>query len=312
MSEQVSEHSIRLSFKRNNNLPNGRKEKYPVILIIAGTGKADRDGNVKRLKFNIYKDLAEFFTKIGFATLRYDKRGTHKSEGNFYQVGVNDLIEDACACVQFLQNHPRMDHEKILILGHSEGALIAPAVHKKTPVSGLILLAGAAEPTATLFPRQREMAYKEMNAAKGVKGWLFRTLNVVEKAQNRNEKALEKINASDQAVMRISGMKMNAKWIREALQFNTVEYLKEVTCPVLAITGEKDVQVPPSHAQKIAELVQGEAEWHIIPHMNHIFRKYPGDHTMMNLMKEYKSLLNEPIDQDLLDTIEAWLLRTFR
>ena len=288
-------------------IPEGAQTTYPAILIISGSGKGDRDGNIKQLKMNMYKDLAGFFTSKGLITLRYDKRGTYQSGGNFLETGFNDLINDAAECIKFLQSHPKVNKEKILILGHSEGALIAPAVHHKVPVSGIILLAGGAESSKDLMKKQSEMAHAEMNSSKGFKGWIFRTFKVVEKAQKQNEKIFKKMEESDQAVMRVQGIKINAKWMRETRRYNVCGYLKEVTCPVLAVTGEKDIQVPPDHVKLMAEMVKGEAEWHIIADMNHILRKYKDRHTILGIMKEYKSLLDQPIDSDLLEILGTWV-----
>ncbi|WP_243299797.1 alpha/beta hydrolase family protein [Bacillus litorisediminis] len=291
--------------------PEDTAKSAPAILIIPGTGKSDRDGNVKRMKMNLYKDLAEYFTSRGFITLRYDKRGTHQSGGNFYETGVYDLIDDAANCIGFLQDHPKVNKNKILILGHSEGALLAPAVHKQKPVAGLILLAGAAEPSNQLLPRQSEIALSEIEQTKGFKGWLFKVLNVTEKAKKQNKAIMKKIMESSQSVIRIKGARFPAKWIREQMRYNVCDYLEQTTCPVIAITGEKDLQVPPEQAQRIAEMVKGEAEWHIIPDMNHILRKYQGTHTMLGLIKEYKSQLNEPICPELFQTIDSWLKKRF-
>lgn len=288
-------------------IPEERRDTYPAVLIIAGTGKSDRDGNMKKVKFNIYKELADFLNKEGFATLRYDKRGTHQSGGDYFATGLYDLIDDAVQCVKFLENNAKVNKKQIYILGHSEGALIAPAVSKKNPVAGLILLAGAAEPSADLLPRQNEMAYQEMNQTKGFKGWLFRALKVTEKSRKQNAKIVEKILQSNKEVMRIKGIKINAKWVRETLSYNVNEFLEEVTCPVLAITGDKDIQVPPEHAKLIVEKVRGESEGHIIPDMNHIFRKYNKQHAILSLMKEYKAQQNQPIDENLLDIMSVWL-----
>lgn len=290
-------------------IPIDSSPAFPAILIISGSGKGDRDGNLKKMKMNIYKDLADFLTLKGFVTLRYDKRGTSKSGGNFLETGLTDLIDDAVECIKFLQSHPKVDNNKIIILGHSEGALIAPAVFKKISVSGLILLAGAAEPSKELLPRQNELAYAELNRETGLKGWLIRTFKITEKARKQNSKIINKIIHSDKAVMRLKGVKLNAKWLREIYAYNVCEYLVEVTCPVLAITGEKDIQVPPEHAKLMAEMVKGEADWHIIPDMNHIFRKYEGQHTMLGLLKEYKTQVNQPMDKELLDMLDKWLQR---
>lgn len=86
-------------------------------------------------------------------------------------------------------------------------------------------------------------------------------------------------------------------------------YMQEVECPVLAITGGKDMQVPPEHVKRIPQLVKGEAEWHIIPGINYIFRQYEGQHTILRLIKEYKTQINEPIDPALLGILDEWLER---
>lgn len=177
----------------------------------------------------------------------------------------------------------------------------------------MILLAGAADESKALSNLQNEAVFAEMDAEAGFKGWLYRTLNVTGKAKKQNEKIFKKIGESNKDIMRIQGVRINAKWMRETLAFNTTDYLKEVECPVLATTGDKDVQVPPEHTERIAELVKGEAEWHIIPGMNHIFRKYEGEHTWLGLIKEYKAQLDQPIDQDLCDLMgDGWESRVFR
>ncbi|WP_100011289.1 alpha/beta hydrolase [Lentibacillus sediminis] len=291
------------------SFPEANKQKLPGVLLIQGTGKSDRDGNDKRLKMNLHKELADFLTTVGFVTLRYDKRGTHESGGNYDEMGVYDLIDDAEEAVKFLKNHPRVDEGKVIILGHSEGAMLAPVVHQQSPVAGLVLLAGAAEPSKDLLPRQFAMAMKEIEATRGLKGWLFRVLKVAKKARKQNQALMEKVMTSTKPVMRIRGAKLNAKWLREQMEFNVCDYLTETHCPVLAITGDKDIQVPPDHARIIAEMVPGESEWHVIPDMNHILRKYERDHTMLGLMKEYKRMLDQPLDRELLEKLEKWVVR---
>lgn len=290
-------------------IPEEKQDHYPAVLIISGSGKGDRDGNLKNLKMNLYKDLAEYLTSKGYMTLRYDKRGTYKSGGNFNEAGLFDLIDDAVEGVRFLKRHPNTDPERILILGHSEGALIGPAVHDREPVDGLILLAGAAGPSADLIPRQSEMAYSEMYEAAGLKGWIFRTFKVADRARKQNTQIFKKVSDSEKPVMRIKGIKVNAKWIRETLDYNVIDYLKRVECPVLAITGAKDVQVPPDHARLTADTVQGNSEWHIIPDMNHMLKDYEGEHTMLGLLKEYKSIADSPLSPKLTAIIGDWLAK---
>lgn len=290
-------------------IPAHEATTYPAILLIGGTGKGDRDGNVRGLKLNMYKDLADYFTSLGFATLRYDKRGVHKSEGDYYETGVTDLIDDGVACIRFLKEHPQIDPKRIVIVGHSEGALLAPAIYVRESVANLILLSGAGEPSKTLLPKQMKMVVKELEETSGFRGWLYRFLKLPQRIQKQNEAQMEKIQQSSKPVVRIKGVKVNAKWIREQFQYNVVEYLERVECPVLAITGDKDIQVPPEQARDIAEHVAGEAEWHIIPNMNHILREVDKNHTMLGLMKEYKGLVNKGIQEELLNVMKEWLAK---
>lgn len=282
---------------------------YPAILLIGGTGKGDRDGNVRGLKLNLYKDLADYFTSLGFATLRYDKRGTNKSEGDYYKTGVTDLIDDGVACVRFLKEHPQIDPKRIVIVGHSEGALLAPAIYVRESVANLILLSGAAEPSKTLLPKQMEMVVKELEETNGFRGWLYRFLKLPQRIKKQNEAVMEKIQQSSNPIMRIKGAKVNAKWIREQSQYNVVEHLERVTCPVLAITGDRDIQVPPEQAKDIADYVAGDSEWHIIPKMNHILREVEKNHTILGVMKEYKGLVDKHIQEELLYVMKEWLAK---
>ena len=70
-------------------------KKLPLVLLIAGTGSLDRDGNSVAMKTNIYKDLSNFFAENGYACVRYDKRGTHESKGKLMSMSLTTLTDDA-------------------------------------------------------------------------------------------------------------------------------------------------------------------------------------------------------------------------
>ncbi|MCR8845164.1 lysophospholipase [Paenibacillus sp. SC116] len=291
-------------------IPHGTTQPVPAILIISGTGENDRNGNGKGLNVNIYKDMADILGKMGYATLRYDKRGTHASGGDSYETGLWDLVDDSIACVQFLKSRLEVDPDRIFIFGHSEGASIAPIVHTKEPVHGLMLISGAVENLVhDTIPRQTGQALKELEHAKGIKGFLIRLLKVKDKAKKQNAAFIEKVLSSTKPTIRFKGKKIGAKWFREHAALNTFDYVSQVSCPLIAITGSNDLQTPPDHARKFAEAAKGESEWHIIPQMNHILRKYEKPHTMLGLMKEYKSLFTTPIDRDFVTLLEQWLHR---
>ncbi|WP_036605651.1 alpha/beta hydrolase family protein [Paenibacillus assamensis] len=290
------------------SIPTGTTHPIPAILIISGTGKNDRNGNGKGLNVNIYKDIADILGKMGFATLRYDKRGTHASGGVFNETGLWDLVDDSIACVRFLKSRPEVDPYRIFIFGHSEGASIAPIVHTKEPVHGLMLISGAVENLVhDTIPRQTGQALEELEHAKGIKGFLIRLLKLKDKAKRQNAAFIEKVLSSTTPTIKFKGKKIGAKWFREHAELNILDYVSQISCPILAITGSNDLQTPPNHARKFAEAAKGEAEWHIIPHMNHILRKYEKPHTMLGLLKEYKSLFTTPIDTEFTELLEQWL-----
>lgn len=105
----------------------------------------------------------------------------------------------------------------------------------------------------------------------------------------------------------MKGQKINAKWMREHFAYDVRGALKEVQCPTLVITGSKDLQVVPAQAESIANTIKGPAEYHIIADMNHILRKDFGKPSMLNLIKNYKKLLKEPIDPELIQVLSRWL-----
>ncbi|WP_199426637.1 alpha/beta hydrolase family protein [Thermaerobacillus caldiproteolyticus] len=124
-----------------------KKQNYPAVLILSGSGPLNRDGNDAKgkLQLNLYKQLASFITSLGFITLRYDKRGIGESEGDYFSAGMWDLVHDAKSAVQFLKNHPSVDDQRIIVLGHSEGTTLAVALNTIERIHGLILLSGAGE-----------------------------------------------------------------------------------------------------------------------------------------------------------------------
>lgn len=292
-------------------IPNREHKQHPIVVMVHGSGAVDRDENVKGLHMNVFNQLSEFFATIGFATLRYDKRGVGESGGDFYETGLFDLIDDAVSVITFAKALPEIDPNKVILLGHSEGSMIAPAISKKADVQGMILLAGTAEPLEETSARQRQQVKEELSRKKGMSGALLRLFKVPERIEKTNDKLMNKILKSDEQVIRYLGKKVNAKWFREHHQYDVREHLVDVTCPVLAITGTKDVQVRPSHAKKICELVQGECEHILIEHMTHVLRKTAVTPSILNVVKDYKKQVKEPLDNELLDSIRTWLNRKF-
>jgi uncharacterized protein len=130
---------------------------FPAVVIVAGSGTGDRDGNIKKAKFmpNMYRDLAHLLGEQGFVTLRADKRGTGKSGGDFITTGMHDLVDDILSLAAYLEEHPKV--ERVILLGHSEGCTLITAANAKHPVDGLIFLSGGAESLNDALKRQRDL-----------------------------------------------------------------------------------------------------------------------------------------------------------
>lgn len=291
--------------------PNDSEKKSPAVLVVAGSGEVDRDGNVSgfRFKLDTYKELTEFVTGLGFAVLRYDKRGVAKSEGSYLETGMWDLVDDIGACVQFLRGHPRVDPDRVILLGHSEGCLLISAYSAQNPVSGIVLLAGAVETIEEALQRQRKLLYGELLGKKGVKGWLFRLLKIDQKGEKQAQRVMGKIRRTRKDVARIQLVKMNAKWLREHLAYNVREDLPKVTCPILAVTGSKDVQSDPNRLPELPGLAGGEATWEIIKNMNHPLKEANDAISITQVKALYKDSASKPLHQELKETLARWLLK---
>ncbi|WP_100406207.1 alpha/beta hydrolase family protein [Bacillus solitudinis] len=284
-------------------------ERSPAILLLPGSGPLNRDGNKGRMKLNLYNKLTEALTQLGFVTLRYDKRGTGKSKCKFLEVGFWDLVEEAKSALDFLKEQSFVDESKVFIVAHSEGAMIAPAVVKHNPVAGLILLSGAAETLHEAMVYQRSQIVKELKDVTGIKGKLLSWLKVVNKIEKQGPKFDKKMIETEKDVIRFQGVRYNAKWFREHYHYNLIGTLKEISCPVLALTGSKDLQVTPERVYDIHKLVQGETTAEIIKDMNHMLRYQEKMYSMLELKKAYKGMGKQPISPRLIEAVDNWLRR---
>ncbi|WP_371399545.1 alpha/beta hydrolase family protein [Bacillus wiedmannii] len=283
--------------------------KYAAVVIIAGSGEIDRDGMLVPLKLasNIYKDLTHVMARLGVVTLRFDKRGVGKSEGEFQKTGMWDLVNDIEAMITYVKEQPFVDSENIILVGHSEGCMLATVVNARTPVNGLILLTGAAESLEEATKRQREIAYKELKEQKGIKGKLMRLLNVEKRGEKQMGKIKEKMMNTEKDTIKVGFKPMNAKWFREHFQHDIYKDLQQVTCPVLAIAGDKDIQADPEKAKRIDQYVKGDSEVHVIKNMDHSLKIFEGEFKVLELQKNYKEGAGKPLHPMLEEIIVNWI-----
>jgi uncharacterized protein len=300
------------ALKGTLSIPTNGEGKAPAILIIPGTGKLDRNGKInEKFDLKLYRQMAEYLTSLGFINLRYDKRGVGESEGDFLAAGLWDLVDDAQACVQFLKSLPDVDSDQVIVLGHSEGCMIGTAVAAREQLGGLILIAGAVETLNEALKRQRDIATEDIINAKGFQANLLRLFGTHNKVEKQAQKFLDKVLNSSEDVIKVNLVKTNAKWMREHFAYNVREDLAQVTCPVLAITGARDIQANPEVLRDLPLYVKGNAQYHILENMGHSCKYINHTSTMFTAKKDILAEAMLPIHPELKTLLKHWLQEHF-
>lgn len=270
----------------------------PAALLISGSGPIDRNSNSKRLPINVMGQIASQFTADGIASLRYDKRGVGESEGDYLTAGLHDNIADARAALEVLRARPEVDARRIVVIGHSEGALIASDLASDDQLAGVALLAGAARNGHDVLRWQaRQLAPTLPKLVQ----WLMKLLR--QDLVRTQTKRLERIETSTDDVIRIQLIKLNAKWFREFMAFEPTEGLQRATVPVLAITGSKDLQVDPANIGTMERVIPTPFAGHVVGGVTHLLRHEPGPASV----RTYKKQVRQPLDPRVTELLTEWV-----
>jgi len=284
---------------------------FPCVLMIHGSGPLDRDENTRLLKLfkqkmNVFNTFAHYLAPKGVASLRYDKRGCGKSSGDYGKAGLYDLIQDAKAMYEYLTSQQCINRELIFLLGHSEGTLIAPKISLEyRDIAGLILLAAAVQNIEQVLTYQASKAKDDIEQGGGFNRQLIKLVWKLTGGDPLKVQSVlfEKIRSTSKASFRYKLQKINAKWFRQHFNDDPIDTMRDVSCPILAITGDKDIQVDPQDVVRIAELAKGEVEYHVVPNLTHILRLDDRPPSILN----YRKLFKKDIDHTVLDLIGNWL-----
>ena len=236
---------------------------FPTVLLISGSGPQDRNETVFGHK--PFLVIADYLTRRGIAVLRVDDRGVGKSTGSFKGATSEDFASDVLAGINYLKSRKDVDKGKIGLIGHSEGGIIAPMVAVRSPdVAFIVMIAGPGIPGDSLLLLQAATIGRAGGASeeeiKKNRDLQVRIFDVVrnEKDNKIAERKLKKIFEDAVAEMNekerasISEESINAQikqvlspWFRFFITYDPEPTLEKVKCPVLAVNGEKDLQVPP-------------------------------------------------------------------
>lgn len=230
---------------------------WAAVILISGSGAQDRDETI--LQHKPFAVLADALTRRGLAVLRVDDRGVGGSTGDVASATSDDFAGDVSAGLAFLKARSDIDPQRIGLIGHSEGGLIAPLVAARSnDVAFIVLLAGTGLPGDEIVLMQARLLAQALGA--GGDG-LDRRMEVQKRlleiaktepddaaalAQMRDAaRALDRTSADALARLEPQFRAMRSPWYRYFLAHDPRPVLARVRCPVLAVIGEKDLQVPP-------------------------------------------------------------------
>jgi len=221
------------------------------------------------------------------------------SDGEFLRAGLSDNLDDAKAALAALEAETGLESRRTCLVGHSEGALLATAMAAVDPaLGGLVLLSCPARTGEQTLGWQAERIPATLPPAVRA---LLRLLHVDLAAKVRKNHA--KLRATTTPVARLGGVRVNALWFREFLDYDPRPDLARTTAPVLAVTGSKDLQTPPEDVVAIASAAAGPVETVVVDDVSHILRSQSGAPTL----RSYRKDVRRPVDQRLVQLVLRWL-----
>ena len=229
-----------------------------IVILVSGSGLQNRDEEI--LGHKPFLVLSDYLTRNGIAVIRYDDRGFAKSTGDAINATTYDLSLDAESVVKFIKNDSRLKDMKIGIIGHSEGGMIAPMVaERNSDVDFIVMLAGPAVEISQVMARQNYDVLKSSGISEDVakqytklatneyKILKDKKLSIDEKkpkvfAVMKEMEELVPSGSNDEA-LHTNVEIMFSPWMYYFINFNPQDYLCKIKVPLLALNGDKDVQV---------------------------------------------------------------------
>jgi pimeloyl-ACP methyl ester carboxylesterase len=315
-------------------IPPGRGP-FPAVVMITGSGAQNRDEEL--FGFRPFRVLADHLARHGIAALRYDDRGIGGSSGSVADSTTEDFAADALAGLDLLGRRAEIDAARIGLLGHSEGATAAAIAAARSPrVSFVVMMAGTAlrgdevlrgqaadlaraggatdEAVARILAEHRRVT--DAVRAGAPRAELAEAVRALSRAQiaAMPEAQRQAIGDPDKAIERTLDAHLasvQSRWFRYLLDFDPASALARVTCPVLALFGALDLQVPPAANRAAAEsaLQRAKNRWvtvKVYPDANHLFIGAVSGHP-----SEYPTLEKRFVP-GLLEDVSQWILQGAR
>ncbi|MCX6219435.1 MAG: alpha/beta fold hydrolase [Bacteroidia bacterium] len=304
-----------------------KEGKYPAVILITGSGPQNRDEELMGHK--PFLVLSDYLTRQGIAVLRYDDRGVGQSKGDFKSATTLDFASDVESAIAYLKTRAEILPKKIGLVGHSEGGIIAPMVAAGTKdVNFIVLLAGTGIRGDKLLLLQQELVAK----AAGIPE------NEIQKSREINTKSFEivikSVNAdtlkadlrkflaetmknspdyakpkgmTDDDFISLQVNQIASPWMLYFIKYDPAVALEKVKCPVLAINGDKDLQVPskvnlPAIEKALKKGGNKQVTTKEFPGLNHLFQE-----CKTGSPSEYAEI-DQTFSPVALDVVAKWIL----
>lgn len=263
-------------------------DTLPLAIIIGGSGPTDRNGNQQMMKNNSLKFLAEGLYEKNIATFRYDKRIVKQIKNRSIDeknIHFGDFIDDAVAVLNYFKKDKRFS--KIYIIGHSQGSLIG-MVAAQEGANGFVSIAGAGQEIDDVIVDQLAL----------------QSPGLVDNARTAfDDLRANGVSYNHSPALGSIFRKEIQPFIFSWMQYNPQEEIVKLQIPVLIINGDKDIQVLISEAELLKK-AKPDAEYKIIPKMNHIFKEVEGDD--LENSKTYNQY-NLPVIPELINLIADFI-----
>lgn len=297
--------------------------KFPAVVMVTGSGAQNRDEEIMGHK--PFFVIADYLTRNGIAVLRCDDRGTAASQGTHATATNEDFATDTEAMVNYLRSRKEINAKKIGIIGHSAGGIIAFIVAKKDlSIAFVVSLAGAGVRGDSLMLKQVELISKSQGMPdavwQGMKPSIRNRYAILQQTDKTPEELqkelyadvtktmspeqLKDLNTIQQISAQISSM--TSPWYLHFMRYDPGQDLKKLKCPVLALNGEKDIQVDAAmNLAAIQERITGNGNKNVTvkayPNLNHLFQTCE-----KGTLAEYGQL-EETINPEVLKDIIEWI-----
>ncbi|PIC63182.1 alpha/beta hydrolase [Sporosarcina sp. P13] len=288
-------------------IPNETNGLIPAVVLVHGSGPSTMDGRVG--ENYPFRDIAEGLSARGIATIRYDKRtlvyGKQMKHDKDLSV-KEETIEDAILATELLRQDPRIDSNKLFIIGHSLGGMLAPRIDAEGGnFAGVIILGGSPRTLEEIMMDQNTEVLNSLNK--------FLKMIAGKQLAKMSSKFDGMYNMTDEEAQQtiVLGKYVTAYYFKEMGEHPASQYVSELDKPLLILQGEKDFQVTAEtdfEGYKNLLCNKPNVTFTLYPNLNHLFM--PSIYgTVIKAKKEYN--VPQHVDQKVLDDIADWIHSVF-